>query len=156
MSRYRDINVAEMNPAQKRVHDQIVAGKRGRFGGPFQLLIRAPEICEHAAKLGEHGHGLCDPAWVDHTQFWASCQLDTTFITWYGINPHRKFSSSPWIGLVTISSASSFEGSARSRDFTRNTYQLSPSSTGACGIAPAWLCANTAAESFGACPTPGT
>ena len=42
MSRYREIAAAEMNPAQKRVHDQIVAGKRGRFGGPFQLLIRAP------------------------------------------------------------------------------------------------------------------
>src|SRR5256885_14152930 len=54
MSRYRDITAAEMNPAQKRVHDQIIAGKRGRFGGPFQLLIRAPEICEHASKLGEH------------------------------------------------------------------------------------------------------
>jgi 4-carboxymuconolactone decarboxylase len=54
MSRYREIAAAEMNPEQKRVHDQIVAGKRGRFGGPFQLLIRAPEICEHAAKLGEH------------------------------------------------------------------------------------------------------
>jgi 4-carboxymuconolactone decarboxylase len=54
MSRYRDISVAEMNPAQKRVHDQIIAGKRGRFGGPFQLLIRAPEICEYASKLGEH------------------------------------------------------------------------------------------------------
>jgi 4-carboxymuconolactone decarboxylase len=54
MSRYREIAVAEMNAAQKRAHDQIVAGKRGRFGGPFQLLIRAPEICEHAAKLGEH------------------------------------------------------------------------------------------------------
>jgi 4-carboxymuconolactone decarboxylase len=54
MSRYRDITVAEMNPAQKRVHDQIIAGKRGRFGGPFQLLIRAPEICEYASKLGEH------------------------------------------------------------------------------------------------------
>src|SRR5881227_3601680 len=54
MSRYRDITVAEMNPAQKRVHDQIIAGKRARFGGPFQLLIRAPEICEHASKLGEH------------------------------------------------------------------------------------------------------
>jgi 4-carboxymuconolactone decarboxylase len=54
MSRYRDIAVAEMNPAQKRVHDQIVAGRRGRFGGPFQLLIRAPEICEHASQLGEH------------------------------------------------------------------------------------------------------
>jgi 4-carboxymuconolactone decarboxylase len=43
-----------MTPAQRRVHDLIVAGRRGRFGGPFQLLIRAPEICEHAAKLGEH------------------------------------------------------------------------------------------------------
>ncbi len=54
MDRYRDIMLAEMTPAQRRVHDLIVAGKRGRFGGPFQLLIRAPEICEHAAKLGEH------------------------------------------------------------------------------------------------------
>ncbi|MBV9016845.1 MAG: carboxymuconolactone decarboxylase family protein [Alphaproteobacteria bacterium] len=54
MSRYRDLAVAEMDPAQRRVHDQIVAGKRGRFGGPFQILIRAPEICEHASQLGEH------------------------------------------------------------------------------------------------------
>ena len=43
-----------MTPAQRRVHDLIVAGRRGRFGGPFQLLIRAPEICEYASKLGEH------------------------------------------------------------------------------------------------------
>jgi 4-carboxymuconolactone decarboxylase len=54
MSRYREISAAEMNPAQKRVHDQIVAGRRGRFGGPFQLLIRAPEICALASQLGEH------------------------------------------------------------------------------------------------------
>src|ERR1700693_3555383 len=54
MSRYREIAATEMNPAQKRVHDQIIAGARGRFGGPFQLLIRAPEICEHATQLGEH------------------------------------------------------------------------------------------------------
>jgi 4-carboxymuconolactone decarboxylase len=54
LARYRDITPGEMTPAQHRVHDLIVAGRRGRFGGPFQLLIRAPEICEHAAKLGEH------------------------------------------------------------------------------------------------------
>ena len=46
MARYRDITPAEMTPAQRRVHDLIVSGRRGRFGGPFQLLIRAPEICE--------------------------------------------------------------------------------------------------------------
>ncbi len=54
MSRYREISPAKMSPAQKRVHDQIVAGKRGRFGGPFQLLIHAPEICGLASQLGEH------------------------------------------------------------------------------------------------------
>ena len=54
MARYREISPAEMNSEQHRVHALIVAGRRGRFGGPFQLLIRAPEICEHAAKLGEH------------------------------------------------------------------------------------------------------
>src|ERR1700688_3106900 len=54
MSRYREISPALMSPAQKRVHDQIVAGKRGRFGGPFELLIRAPEICSLASQLGEH------------------------------------------------------------------------------------------------------
>src|SRR6516225_9748903 len=54
MARHRDITPGEMTPAQRRVHDLIVAGRRGRFGGPFQLLILAPEICEPAAKLGEH------------------------------------------------------------------------------------------------------
>src|SRR6476619_5394479 len=54
MTRYRDITPAEMTRAQRRVHDLIIAGRRGRFGGPFQLLIRAPEICEHAAPLGEY------------------------------------------------------------------------------------------------------
>src|ERR1700740_3433488 len=54
MPRYRDISPLEMSPAQQRVHDQIIAGKRGRFGGPFELLIRAPEICGLASQLGEH------------------------------------------------------------------------------------------------------
>ena len=54
MNRYREISVSDMTPAQRRVHDLIVSGKRGRFGGPFEVLIRAPEICEHASHLGEH------------------------------------------------------------------------------------------------------
>lgn len=77
LARYQDITPAEMTPAQRRVHDLIVAGRRGRFGGPFQLLIRAPEICEHAAKLGEHlrwGSSLPDRlselAIITTAQFW--------------------------------------------------------------------------------------
>lgn len=54
MARYRTLPVGDMNPAQKEVHDEIVAGKRGRFGGPFELLIRAPEVCRHLSRLGEY------------------------------------------------------------------------------------------------------
>jgi 4-carboxymuconolactone decarboxylase len=64
MARYLEITPDEMTPAQRRVHDQIIAGRRGRFGGPLQLLIRAPEVCEHAAKLGEHLRwGTASPNW---------------------------------------------------------------------------------------------
>ena len=54
MARYTKLNPAEMNPAQKAVVDEIVGGKRGRFGGPFELLIRAPEVCKHLSRLGEY------------------------------------------------------------------------------------------------------
>ncbi len=54
MSRYREIAPEALNEAQRRVYDLIVAGRRGQVRGPFSILIRAPEICEHAAKLGEH------------------------------------------------------------------------------------------------------
>ena len=41
MSRYRDITVAEMNPAQKRVHDHIIAGRRGRLS---KLPLALPAV----------------------------------------------------------------------------------------------------------------
>jgi len=54
MARYRELSPADMSAAQKAVVDEIVSGKRGRFGGPFQILIRAPEICKHLGRLGEY------------------------------------------------------------------------------------------------------
>ena len=54
MSRYREISPADMTPAQKEVHNEIIAGKRGRFGGPFQILIRSPEVSRHLSRLGEY------------------------------------------------------------------------------------------------------
>jgi 4-carboxymuconolactone decarboxylase len=54
MPRYRELSPTDMSPTQKAVHDEIIAGKRGRFGGPFQLLIRSPEVCRHLSRLGEY------------------------------------------------------------------------------------------------------
>jgi 4-carboxymuconolactone decarboxylase len=105
MSRYRDITVSEMNPAQKRVHDQIVAGKRGRFGGPFQLLIRAPEICEYASKFGEHlrwGTSLPDRlselAIISTARFWRA-QYE-----WYAHAPLAEKAGVPAAAIEAIRS----------------------------------------------------
>jgi len=54
MARYQELSPADMSPPQKAVVDEIVSGKRGRFGGPFQILIRAPEVCKHLGRLGEY------------------------------------------------------------------------------------------------------
>jgi 4-carboxymuconolactone decarboxylase len=54
MPRYQELATGDMNPAQQAVVNEIVSGKRGRFGGPFQLLIRAPEVCKHLSRLGEY------------------------------------------------------------------------------------------------------
>jgi len=105
MSRYREISVAEMNPAQKRVHDQIVAGKRGRFGGPFQLLIRAPEICGLASQLGEHlrwGTSLPDRlselAIITTARFWRA-QYE-----WYAHAPLAEKAGVPAAAIEAIRS----------------------------------------------------
>lgn len=53
MARYSALTPAERSPQQQAVVDEIVAGKRGRFGGPFEILYRSPEVCRHLSRLGE-------------------------------------------------------------------------------------------------------
>ena len=103
MSRYREISPAEMSPTQKRVHDQIIAGKRGRFGGPFELLIRAPEICGLASQLGEHlrwGTSLPDRlselAIISTARFWRA-QYE-----WYAHAPLAEKAGVPSAAIEAI------------------------------------------------------
>jgi 4-carboxymuconolactone decarboxylase len=53
MARYSALTPAERSPEQQAVVDEVVAGKRGRFGGPFEILYRSPEVCRHLSRLGE-------------------------------------------------------------------------------------------------------
>jgi 4-carboxymuconolactone decarboxylase len=53
MARYSALTPPERSAAQQEVVDEIVAGKRGRFGGPFEILYRSPEVCRHLSRLGE-------------------------------------------------------------------------------------------------------
>ena len=103
MSRYREITVAEMDPAQKRVHDQIVSGKRGRFGGPFQLLIRAPGVCEHAAPLGEYLRwGTSLPDRLSELAIIATARFWRAQYEWYAHAPLAEEAGVPAAAIEAI------------------------------------------------------
>lgn len=43
-----------MAPAQRQAYEAIVAGPRGRVRGPFNALLRSPELADRAQKMGEY------------------------------------------------------------------------------------------------------
>ena len=43
----------EMNPAQKEIYDESVAGKRGAAPAPMMAWLNSPDMARHATRLGE-------------------------------------------------------------------------------------------------------
>lgn len=52
--RFRPLTYGELTPAQKTMADNILAGSRGRLNGPYNVLLRSPEMGDLAQKFGEH------------------------------------------------------------------------------------------------------
>ncbi len=50
--RIPDWKPEELTPAQRKVHDAIVAGPRGRVVGPLRVWLMSPELAERAQELG--------------------------------------------------------------------------------------------------------
>jgi 4-carboxymuconolactone decarboxylase len=42
-----------MTPAQRQVHDDVVAGPRGRLIGPLRAVIHSPDLAARWSKIGE-------------------------------------------------------------------------------------------------------
>jgi 4-carboxymuconolactone decarboxylase len=51
--RFRPLAESEMSEAQRRVYADIAAGPRGGVRGPFNALLRSPQLADRAQKLGE-------------------------------------------------------------------------------------------------------
>jgi len=51
--RFRPLAESEMSDAQRKVYREIAAGPRGGVRGPFNALLRSPELADRAQKLGE-------------------------------------------------------------------------------------------------------
>ncbi|MDF7775588.1 carboxymuconolactone decarboxylase family protein [Sphingomonas sp. AOB5] len=44
----------EMSPEQRRIHDSVIAGPRGRMIGPLLAAIHSPELAALWSRFGEH------------------------------------------------------------------------------------------------------
>ena len=45
---------AALSDAQRRAAEELIAGQRGGVIGPFAVLLRSPELMEHAQRMGEY------------------------------------------------------------------------------------------------------
>ena len=52
--RFPILDPERMSPAQKRAYDAIVSGPRGGARGPFNVLLRSPELADRVQRVGEY------------------------------------------------------------------------------------------------------
>jgi 4-carboxymuconolactone decarboxylase len=52
--RFTPLTLETMDPQQRKVAEGIIGGPRGGMRGPFNALLRAPELADHAQKLGAY------------------------------------------------------------------------------------------------------
>src|SRR5258708_31333558 len=51
--RFKVLGESDMTGAQRKVYKEIASGPRGGVRGPFNALMRRPELADRAQKLGE-------------------------------------------------------------------------------------------------------
>lgn len=50
--RFKPLTYDQLSPAQKTLADHLLAGERGTLNGPFNVLLRSPEMGDRAQALG--------------------------------------------------------------------------------------------------------
>src|SRR5205807_897036 len=51
--RFRPLSVSELNDAQRKGYEEIAGGPRGGVRGPFNALLRSPELTDRVQRMGE-------------------------------------------------------------------------------------------------------
>jgi 4-carboxymuconolactone decarboxylase len=54
MSRLPHLPYEDMSADQKRIHDEIAAGPRGKVVGPLRVWLHSPKLADRAQKLGAY------------------------------------------------------------------------------------------------------
>lgn len=87
--RFMPLTWEEMTPAQKTMTEHVLAGKRGAMNGPYNVLLRSPEMGDLAQQFGAYTrfdssipHKLNELAILVTARFW------TSQYEWYA---HHKY-----------------------------------------------------------------
>jgi 4-carboxymuconolactone decarboxylase len=77
--RFAPLTWADMTPEQKAMTEHVLAGKRGSMNGPYNVLLRSPEMGDLAQKFGAYTrfdsslpHKLNEFAILITARFWNS------------------------------------------------------------------------------------
>ena len=93
-----------MSEAQRRVYRAIAAGPRGGVRGPFNALLRSPELADRAQKLGEYlrfGNSL--PAPLNELAILVTARTWGAQYEWYA---HAKLAAQAGLGSDVIAEIS--------------------------------------------------
>ena len=52
--RFKELDPAEMTDAQRKAYEGIISGPRGGARGPFNALLRSPDLADRVQRVGEY------------------------------------------------------------------------------------------------------
>jgi 4-carboxymuconolactone decarboxylase len=77
-----------MTEAQKRVYQSIAAGPRGGVRGPFNALLRSPELADRVQRVGEYlRFGTSLPARLNELAILVNARFWGSKYEWYAHRP---------------------------------------------------------------------
>jgi 4-carboxymuconolactone decarboxylase len=86
--RYPELRSEQMTDAQRRVYQSIAAGPRGGVRGPFNALLRSPELADRVQKVGEYlRFGTSLPARLNELAILINARFWGSKYEWYAHRP---------------------------------------------------------------------
>lgn len=99
-NRFKPLTWETMTPAQRRMTDSVLSGARSSMQGPYNVLLRSPELGDLAQRFGAHTRfssslplALNELAILLVARFW-TCQ----FVWW----AHRRIATEAGLGEALI------------------------------------------------------
>jgi len=88
--RFKELQTSEMTEAQRKAYEGIISGPRGGARGPFNALLRSPDLADRVQRVGEYVRFKSSlPGRLNELAILIVARYWTAQYEWYA---HRKLS----------------------------------------------------------------